>query len=339
MSGGLDSMLAIAMMQEQGITVEALNFKTVFTCCQDLSSQASHALGVRLTVLPQEDDYLDLVANPRFGYGKGANPCVDCRIYMFEKAKRFMEQIGADFLISGEVVGQRPMSQKRSDLDIISHHSDVEDILLRPLSAKMLPKTLPEREGWVDRSRLGSFVGRNRKPLIALAKKYGIEDIPSPSTGCSLTEPLFSEKVFDLLQIETPAKRWDFDLLKNGRHYRIDDSTKVIVGRNASENTALTYAFRLPEASDALLLSPEGFPGPHALVIGEWNDEKLKLARSLVLRHGKPDDDLTATVIAETTEGEVTTLTGPVDESAVTLRPLGMNTQQRRKKIIRPSNR
>ena len=144
-------MLAIRIMQAQGIEVEALNFKTMFTCCQDLSAQAAHRLGVRLTVVSQEDDYLELIKNPRFGYGKGANPCVDCRIYMFERAQKFMEQIGADFIVSGEVVGQRPMSQKRRDLDVISHQSGLEDLLLRPLSAKLLLPTLPERKGLVDR--------------------------------------------------------------------------------------------------------------------------------------------------------------------------------------------
>ncbi|HIN95822.1 MAG TPA: hypothetical protein EYN03_09265, partial [Planctomycetes bacterium] len=138
LSGGLDSMLAIRIMQDQGIEVEALNFKTMFTCCQDLSAQAATRLGVRLTVVSQEDDYLELIKKPRFGYGKGANPCVDCRIYMFERAHKFMEQIGADFIVSGEVVGQRPMSQKRRDLDVISHQSGLEDLLLRPLSAKLL---------------------------------------------------------------------------------------------------------------------------------------------------------------------------------------------------------
>ena len=171
-------MLVIRIMQAQGIEVEALNFKTVFTCCQDQSAQTARDLGVRMTVVGQEDDYLDLVRKPMFGYGKGANPCVDCRIYMFERAKAFMEQIGADFIVSGEVVGQRPMSQKRKDLNVISYHSDLEDLLLRPLSAKFLPMTLPEREGWVDREKLYAFQGRSRKGLIRLAKQFGFEDIP-----------------------------------------------------------------------------------------------------------------------------------------------------------------
>ena len=168
-------MLVIRIMQEQGIEVEALNFKTIFTCCQDQSAQVARDMGVRMTVVGQEDDYLDLIRKPTFGYGKGANPCVDCRIYMFDRAKVFMEQIGADFIVSGEVVGQRPMSQKRKDLNVISYHSDLEDLLLRPLSAKFLPITLPEREGWVDREKLYEFQGRSRKGLIKLAKEFGFK--------------------------------------------------------------------------------------------------------------------------------------------------------------------
>jgi tRNA U34 2-thiouridine synthase MnmA/TrmU len=156
-------MLAIRLMQAQGVEVEAVNFKTLFTCCQDQAGQSARQLGVRLTVIGQDDDYLDLIRRPRFGYGKGANPCVDCRIYMFQKARAFQQQVGADFLVSGEVIGQRPMSQKRSDLDVIAHHGAGSDLLVRPLSARRLPPTLPERAGWIDRQQLFGFTGRSRK--------------------------------------------------------------------------------------------------------------------------------------------------------------------------------
>lgn len=288
-SGGLDSMLAIRIMQDQGVEVEALNFKTVFTCCQDTAGQAARVLGVPLTVVPQEDDYLDLIRNPRFGYGKGANPCVDCRIYMFLRAKRMMEQVGADFIVSGEVVGQRPMSQKRNDLYTISHHSDLEDLLLRPLSAKLLAPTLPEREGWVDRDRLYDFRGRNRKPLIELARQFGFKDIPSPSTGCALTEPLFSQKVFDLVRLEPEANPWDFELLKWGRHFRYDDQTKVVVGRRESENDRLEVMHQTPDASSTAMLSPFNYPGALALVVGPLSDAVMEYAGGLLYRYGKPE--------------------------------------------------
>ena len=149
LSGGLDSMLAIRLIQEQGIEVDALNFKTLFTCCQYASGQAARELGVRLTVIGSDDDYLDLLRKPKYGYGKGAIPCVDCRIYMFEKARQFMDHVEAQFVISGEVVGQRPMSQKRNDLDNIRCEAGLSDLLLRPLSAKVLPPTRPELDGLV----------------------------------------------------------------------------------------------------------------------------------------------------------------------------------------------
>ena len=285
LSGGLDSKLEIRLMQRQGITVEALNFKTVFTCCQDISAQAAHQLDVGLTVLTQEDDYLDLVKSPQFGYGKGANPCVDCRIYMFQKAKTFMEDIGADFLISGEVVGQRPMSQKRRDLNVISYHSDLEDLLLRPLSAKMLPPTLPEREGWVDRDQLFGFNGRSRKGLIKLAHELEIEDIPTPSTGCALTEPQFSRKVYDLIQIAPNSTRWDFELIKVGRHFRFNSETKVLIGRDEGENSQLEFAYEQADSCATAFLIPENFYGPSALVTGPLDDPILAYACGLVRRY------------------------------------------------------
>ena len=292
LSGGLDSMLAVRIMQEQGIEVEALNFKTVFTCCQDQSGQAARMLGVNLTVVGQQDDYLDLVREPRFGYGKGANPCVDCRIYMFQKARRFMEQIGAQFIVSGEVVGQRPMSQKKRDLLAIAYHSDLDDLLLRPLSAKRLPATLPEREGWVDRQRLYDFWGRGRKPLIRLARQFGFPDIPAPSTGCALTEPRFSLKVFDLNRSDVQYQRWDYELLKYGRHFRFDPRNKVVVGRRELENETLVYMYGLPEASSSVLIEPDNFTGPAALLIGPAESPATQFAAALVLRYsGQPRDD------------------------------------------------
>ncbi len=301
LSGGLDSKLAIRLMQNQGIIVEALNFKTVFTCCQDMSAQAAHELGVGLTVLTQEDDYLELIEAPQFGYGKGANPCVDCRIYMFQKAKQFMAEIGADFIVSGEVIGQRPMSQKRRDLDVISHHSDLEDLLLRPLSAKMLPPTLPEREGWVDRNKLYGFCGRSRKGLIELANELGIEDIPTPSTGCALTEPRFSRKVFDLIHVSSPSTRWDYEMVKVGRHFRYSDTTKVIIGRNEGENTQLEYAFRLPDSQASELLEPEDFFGPTALITGPAGDEVRAFAAGLVARYTRQVESGSLGLITVTT--------------------------------------
>ncbi|MES1213518.1 MAG: 7-cyano-7-deazaguanine synthase, partial [Singulisphaera sp.] len=213
LSGGLDSMLAVRILQRQGIEVEALNFRTTFTCCQDQAAQAAEELGVRLTVVSEQDDYLDVVRHPRHGYGRGANPCLDCRIYMFRIAARWMRESGAALVASGEVVGQRPMSQKKRDLALIAHRAGLTDRLVRPLSARLLPVTAPERELLVDRQQLYGISGRGRSELIALAREFGLKRIPQPSNGCALTEPGFAAKVHDLLGNDPEADRWHFELL------------------------------------------------------------------------------------------------------------------------------
>ena len=290
LSGGLDSMLAIRLMQEQDIEVEAVNFKTIFSCCQDDAGQAARDLGVRLTVIDQDDDYLKLVRKPVHGYGKGANPCVDCRIYMFQRSIAVMDEVGAQFVVSGEVVGQRPMSQKRRDLDIISRMSQLEDRLLRPLSAKILPPTRPEREGYVDRRLLYGFTGRSRKGLIELANQFGFRNIPSPSTGCTLTEKQFSHKVFDLIQLDPDNTRWDFELLRIGRHFRFDRHIKIVIGRNQADNQTLRYIHGLEEARSTVLLNPENFPGSLGLIVGKPTDAAIEQAGALILKYSNRHD-------------------------------------------------
>lgn len=288
LSGGLDSMLAIRLLQVQGIEVEALNFRTTFTCCQDQAARAAEELGVRLSVVSEQDDYVELVRNPRHGYGRGANPCVDCRSYMFRLAARWMRESGASLVASGEVVGQRPMSQKKRDLAVIAYHAGLEDHLLRPLSAKLLPPTLAERTGLVDREQLLGISGRGRTELIALANQFGFSRIPQPSTGCALTEPKFAAKVFDLINHDDEAERWQFALLKIGRHVRYDRMTKIVLGRRAVENEELARAFSHPDAgAGAALIVPENFQGPTALVLGQATDKALEFAGGLVLRYAR----------------------------------------------------
>jgi tRNA U34 2-thiouridine synthase MnmA/TrmU len=308
-------MLAVRIMQEHGIEVEALNFKTIFTCCQDQAGQAAKDLGIRLTVWGAEDEYLDLVKYPKFGYGKGANPCVDCRVYMFQRARRFMDQVGAGFLISGEIVGQRPMSQKRRDLDVIAFHSRAEDILLRPLSAKLMPPTLPERAGWVDRERLYGIRGRSRKELIELGKRFGLQSIPAPSTGCALTDQRFARKVHDLINFDAESQRWDFEMLKLGRHFRFDGRSKVVVGRREAENARLEYLFRLPNARGTAMLYPANFAGPRAIVIGPAAPTALDFAMGLVLRYSKDYTDGNALLELEQ-DGRQQIVAGVLNERA-----------------------
>lgn len=287
LSGGLDSMLAIRTMQEQGVDVEALNFQTIFTCCKNTAAQAARQLDVPLTVIGQEDDYLDVVRAPKHGYGKGANPCVDCRIYMFHAARRFADERGIEVIVSGEVLGQRPMSQKRRDLLLIANASQLEDRLLRPLSALLLPPTKAEQTGEIDRSRLHDFKGQGRKPLIELAKKFGFKNIPSPSTGCSLTELTFAPKVHDLIQIDTGNQRWDFELLNTGRHLRLSATTKAVVGRREAENEVLVSMFERADSRACMLLEPKNFRGPTVLVVGPDSEATRNFAGGLLLRYGR----------------------------------------------------
>jgi len=212
-SGGLDSMLAVRIMQREGFDVEGLNVRTPFSCCQVDPAKAAAAMGVRLSVVSVGDDYLDIIRRPAFGFGRGVNPCVDCRIYMCRLAREQMLQLHADLVITGEVVGQRPMSQKRRDLDVIQRHSGLEGRLLRPLCARLLPPTLPEQQGLIQRDHLYDFTGSGRHKLLELAKQLGLPDPPTPSVGCTLTQPAFAPKVRDLLQFQYHATRWHFELL------------------------------------------------------------------------------------------------------------------------------
>lgn len=292
LSGGLDSILAIRILQLQGVQIEALNFRTQFACCRETAARAARLLEVPLTVLAAEDDYLDVVRRPKFGYGRGANPCVDCRIYMFQRARAHMEATGADLVVSGEVLGQRPMSQKRRDLLVIERHSGLDGRLLRPLSAKRLPPTVAEESGAIDRDRLYDFSGRSRKGLIDLARQFGFpeQQIPSPSTGCMLTQQSFAPRVYDLIAKQPENTRWDFELLKIGRHLRFDDRTKVVVGRRESENLQLQRIAVVDGARKAVCLVPHNFSGPTALVVGPAPPEAIDFAGGLILRFCRYDD-------------------------------------------------
>lgn len=299
-SGGLDSMLAVRVVQQQGFEVEALNFQTMFTCCKDTAAAGARSLGVRLTVIGQEDAYIEVVRKPRYGYGKGANPCVDCRIYMFERARRFMEQIGAAMVVSGEVIGQRPMSQKRRDLMRIARQSGLEGRLLRPLSAQLLPTTELERAGRIDRTQLYAFSGRSRKGLISLARHLQFDRIPSPSTGCALTEKSFAGKVHDLIRWSPESTPWDFELLNVGRHLRIDTARKAVVGRREVENEVLCRLFQQNDNRASALLNPENFSGPTAMLIGPMTEASIQFVGGLVLRYSKQVDPSQALIRIET---------------------------------------
>ena len=219
-SGGLDSLLATKVVQEQGVHVEGINFFTGF--CVEGHTHAirqkdrarpkrnnalwvAEQLGIRLHIADIVDEYKQVVFNPRYGYGANLNPCLDCKIFMVRKAREWIERHGFDFVITGEVVGQRPKSQRKDTMPIVQHDSGIEDRLLRPLSARNLPQTLPERMGWVDRNRLYGFSGRSRKPQMALAERFGFEDYAQPAGGCCfLTDESYAVKLRDLWQAHGP---------------------------------------------------------------------------------------------------------------------------------------
>ena len=288
LSGGLDSVLAAKIMLEQGVEVEALNFKSVFGCCKDDAFAAGRKLGINVTLITKGDDYYKVIANPKHGYGSSMNPCVDCRVFMFSKARHFMESVGASFIVSGEVMGQRPNSQLKHQLKMVEEDSSLEGLLLRPLSAKLLPPTKPELAGIVDREKLYGISGRSRKELIALAHHYGIDEIPQPSTGCVLTDKNYGNRVKDLFQHQAQYGTRDFQLLRIGRHFRLDEETKIIVGRNQLENEQLGKLV----SNEETLLHPKNFTGPDIVLQGEFSEANKTRMLEYLQQYTKeiPDD-------------------------------------------------
>jgi hypothetical protein len=288
LSGGLDSMLAILTMLRQGIQVSAIRFITPFdpdisddTFRETRYQSLRHKWGFEITVRHLRNEMLNIVTKPKHGYGKNMNPCIDCRILMLKEAKQFLDTIGADFLVTGEVLGQRPMSQRKDMLYHIDKEAGVIDTVLRPLSAKLLRITIAERKGIVDREMLYAFSGRSRKPQIALAGEFGMKDYPSPGGGCLLTEPNYAFRLKDLLAHDpNPAIR-DIDLLRIGRHFRYSPQCKIIVGRDKAENAIIESMV----ADSDYLLRVEGYGSPMTLVTGEITDESLRLAAALCARY------------------------------------------------------
>lgn len=321
-SGGLDSQTAARLMQLQGIEVEAVHVSTPYAMCSQRTIDAAAQLGMRLHQRTVRDDYLQVLEYPRFGYGKGANPCLDCRIYMARMAREVMQQIGADFAVTGEVLGQRPMSQKRRDLDVVAYHSGLDDLLLRPLCAKLLPPTRPEREGWVDRQQLYGFSGRRRQELVQLATTIGVEQRPQPSTGCALTERLFGIKVFDLLATTQPTSFWDYESLRYGRHFRLRPDCKVIVGRNLDENHQLRNLHAASDARSTAVMVPRGFGGPTALIVGPADDEAIGFAGGLILRYARNKCGACPTISVADATGERIIEAAPIPDAQRAV-PLG----------------
>ena len=310
-SGGLDSMLATKVIMDQGIHVEGINFFTGF-CVEghthairqkDRNKQkrnnslwVAEQLGIKLHIIDVIDEYKDIVLNPKHGYGQNMNPCLDCKIFMVEKAAAWawMEENDFDFIITGEVMGQRPKSQRKATLPIIARESGAEDRLLRPLSAKNLDPTLPEREGWVDREKLYKFHGRNRKPQLALAQQLGITEFSQPAGGCCfLTDKAYSEKLADLWR-SRGERRYELDdimLLKVGRHLRPAPHYKLIISREEGENHYLNGY-----QHEFISLRTVSHGGPVCLIDGTPTSAEVEYAARIVARYSQGRDADAVTV-------------------------------------------
>ncbi|MFQ5585404.1 MAG: hypothetical protein ACE5GF_01030 [Thermodesulfobacteriota bacterium] len=321
LSGGLDSTLAVKVMLDQGIEVVALNFTSVFcNCtsqkrgCKSEAARVAEEFGVPYKVLFKGLDYIDVVRRPKFGYGQGINPCIDCRIYMFGRAREYMKEIGASFLFTGEVLGQRPMSQRRDTFRIIERESGLDGLILRPALAGHVRAGQDEQAGVVDRERLLGFVGRTRRPQMDLADAYELVDYPCPSGGCLLTDKIFSRKVRDLLDHEDRVSTRDLQLLKSGRHFRTADGVKIVVGRDEADNERLK---KLRQTEDALV-EPVNFTGPVAVVCGWTGNGTRNLVGRMLLRYAGRKASERGTVRLLTEEGkEIFTVDSPIDDNSL----------------------
>jgi tRNA U34 2-thiouridine synthase MnmA/TrmU len=321
LSGGLDSTLAAKVVLDLGIELEALNFLTVFCTCTNrgetclASQKAVSTLGIPLKVLNVSEEYLHVVKNPRHGYGSNMNPCIDCRIFMMKKAKAYMEEVGASFIVTGEVLGERPMSQRRDSMRLIEKEAGLDGLILRPLSAKLLPASIPEKEGWVDREKLLKIQGRSRKPQIQMADHFGIRDYPCPAGGCLLTDPGFARRIRDLIHHHSDFTLNDVHLLKMGRHFRLSPKLKLVVGRNEEENQKVqTFS----ETGD-ILLKLFRFPGPLSLLRGEAGEKEIEKAAAITARYSKAKDLQKVEVICKKTkeDGDRSLSVSPLSEKEI----------------------
>jgi tRNA U34 2-thiouridine synthase MnmA/TrmU len=279
LSGGLDSTLAVKLVLDQGIDVEAVNFVTPFCLCRKGgcgASEVAKKFNIPLKIISVGEDYLKVLRNPKYGYGKNMNPCIDCRIFMLKKAKEHMQKIGASFIFTGEVLDERPMSQHRKALSIIEEEAGLKGKVLRPLSAKLLPKTEAEKIGLVNREKLLNIQGRSRKRQIELAKQFGITDYPCPAGGCLLTYKEFANKLRDLFNHKNRISLKDVQLLKFGRHFRFAKN-KIIVGRNEAENKALLQM----KAAGDYYFEAQGCGSPITLLQGPKIKEAIEKAAEL----------------------------------------------------------
>lgn len=312
-SGGLDSQLAVALIQKQNIEVIAINFITPFFGLKESTVKAAENLGVELLTVDLGKGYIEeVLKKPKYGYGKNMNPCIDCHAFMFKKAGDMMSELNASFIISGEVLGQRPMSQNKTALHIVEKLSGYKGYIVRPLSAKLLPPTIPEEKGWINRAELEDISGRSRNRQKELAEKLGVKEYPSPAGGCLLTETNFSRRLKKLLELNPDASPEEMSILRVGRHFYIDEKL-LVIGRNRTEN----------EIIEKIALPVDKFikvtdrPGPLAIFrsFGDnFSNEQLIYAASILARYSDAKEEPEANIKVYLPNGEI--------ETTFTVKPL-----------------
>jgi tRNA-uridine 2-sulfurtransferase len=279
-SGGLDSVLAAETIRRLGMDVLAFFFETPFFSSSKAKETAG-AVNLPIKIKDITRRHLEVVKNPPHGYGGNMNPCIDCHALMFRIAGEMLEEEGASFIITGEVLGQRPMSQNRGSLMVVERQSGMEGLIVRPLSARCLPPTIPEERGWIRREDLLDFSGRSRKPQMALAKRLGITKYPSPAGGCLLTDEIFSRRLRDLMSFNPAFEMREIELLKTGRHFRLSHGAKLIVGRNEDENNSIVS---LAKEEDFLMTTPSA-PGPDVLLTGDVTPDVEAMAAAITVSY------------------------------------------------------
>lgn len=302
-SGGLDSQLAVCLIRNQGIDVIGVNFTSPFFGADPRFKRAAEDLKIEYLEIDVGSDYLEMLKNPRYGYGKHMNPCIDCHAHMIRKAGALMQDCGASFLITGEVLGERPMSQNKNALGLVEKLSGYKGYILRPLSARLLTPTIPENEGWVDRNRLLDISGRGRSRQMELAEAYGLKDYPTPAGGCLLTQENFSLRLKRLLANNPETKLEEMEILKIGRHFYLEGDVLLAVGRNHNENERLNQIAR----SGDVLLKVLDRPGPLGLVRSQGRNgiPDVVTASAIVARYSDARDLPKAQIIVSHAESNV----------------------------------
>ena len=306
-SGGLDSMLSGLVLREQGIHVEWLSFETPFFSSEK-ARKASKITGIPLSVQSITDLYLDMLKAPNCGYGKHMNPCLDCHALMFRLAGKIMKEKGFHFMFSGEVLGQRPMSQTRPSLRYVEKNSGADGYIVRPLSAKRLDETIPEKNGLINRDLLLGITGRGRKDQIKLAEHFGITDYPAPAGGCLLTDKGYSDRLRDLFKHQLQHTENELQILKFGRHFRINEQTKIIVGRTKADNQEIT---RYLNKDCDIIIKVHRYPGPVVVIPNGASKEMILLAASMCAGYSKAPGDMPVQVkVQDQAKQDVITVLG-----------------------------